>query len=118
MEIIYRNKKTEKLCTNPKYARKVFGPKIGEKLLQKISLLEGMECLHDAVMYRPFHFHSLKLNRKGQHALDVAGRRENHRIIIEPLDDNGEKYETPDIHLISKSTKVILIIEVSDDHYG
>lgn len=116
MEIVYANKKVERTCKDLKYAKRIMEERFAISLMKKIRFIEESEVLHDLVMYKPFNFHSLRGNRSGTFALDVAGRNCVYRIIIEPLDVNGSRYDNPNIDAISKSTKIVLILEVSD-HY-
>lgn len=68
-----------------------------------------------AVM-RIYHLHPLERKRKGQFALDL-GRRLGWRLIVIPLDDEGNRWNTTDdVNIIYKSTSAILVWEVTK-HY-
>ena len=116
MDIVYGKKETEKICTDIKHAKKKMEANIALKLHNRISLIEEFETLEDVILFIPFHFHKLNGKLAGKFALDVAGRKCGCRIIIEPLNSEGHRYEEPRIDLIAKTTKMLLIVEVSD-HY-
>lgn len=116
MKIIYTDKKTEKLCTNVTFAKKKLNKDIAMKLHRSIEMINQSENLHEIIMYPPFHFHNLDGKFKGKCALDIAGRKSGYRLIVEPLDTKGRRYEKFNVDQISKSTEIMLIVEVSD-HY-
>lgn len=62
-----------------------------------------------------YKLHPLKGDREGTFALDL-GRKLGYRLIIKPLKDDGCEWDEKNIDLIYKSTKIILIMEVSN-HY-
>ena len=80
-----------------------------------INLLENAETLNDINAMQIYNLHHLLGKRKGEYALDL-GRRLGYRLIITPLDDNGNKWKEKDINVMYKSTKIVLILEVSN-HY-
>ena len=49
-------------------------------------------------------------------AIDVKSRREQWRIIIEPLDENEQTYNPCNIDEIAENVRVVEIMEVSK-HY-
>lgn len=114
IEIIFKNKKIEKICKNFKKAQKEYGKNVAEKLYSLINLLEAIETLKDISFMRTYNFHSLTGKRKGEYALDL-GRKLGYRLIIIPLDENGNQWNTNDINIIN-STKIIIVMEVSN-HY-
>lgn len=63
-----------------------------------------------------YHLHPLQGQRKGQYALDIAGRRAGYRLIIIPLDANGNEWKESDVSIIYTSTEIIIAWEVSN-HY-
>jgi len=71
--------------------------------------------LNDVAVIPTYHLHPLEGKRKGQFALDL-GRRLGGRLIIIPLDDEGNRWDTNDINIIYKSTYAILVWEVTN-HY-
>ena len=63
-----------------------------------------------------YNLHPLRGDRDGQYALDVAGRRSGYRLIIIPVDPDGNEWHEKDIHTVYKATEVIIAWEVSK-HY-
>ncbi|MCR4782184.1 MAG: hypothetical protein K5851_05550 [Lachnospiraceae bacterium] len=122
MELIYKNSTVEKQCTDLKTAKKLFGgdSKIALSLMSRINALEQAETIQDIVVQKQFHFHNLenkgKKNYKGYFAIDVKGRKDKWRIIIEPLDDNKNSFNPCYIDKIAKYVRVVNVMEVSN-HY-
>ena len=116
MEICYETKDAEKKCTDFSYAKKKLPKDVAEKLASHINYIEQAEKFSDIINYPPFNFHKLLGDRKGYYALDV-GRRLGYRIIIEPLDDNGDSLiKENDMKIITNCTKIVLVLEVTN-HY-
>lgn len=67
-----------------------------------------------------FHFHKLlnknSRNLEGYFAIDVKSRRDHWRIILQPLDEDGNPYVPCNIDEIAGRVKVVEISEVSK-HY-
>lgn len=63
-----------------------------------------------------YHLHPLQGKLAGQYALDIAGRSSGYRLIIIPLDANGNKWKENDINVVYATTTVIIAMEVSN-HY-
>lgn len=55
-------------------------------------------------------------DRKGQHAIDIAGRRAGYRLMVVPLDENGKEYEETDVNIVYRAAKIIIAWEVTN-HY-
>ena len=116
MEIRYFNKKVEDVCNSLDAAKKKYPLKTAEKLIKAINFIESAACLNDIVNFSPFHFHNLRGNRNGPYSICFNGTADSYRLIIKPLDDNGEPYKNMSIDEYSKITKIVLILEVSK-HY-
>ena len=71
--------------------------------------------LQDINALQIYNLHPLHGNREGQYALDL-GRRLGYRLVIIPLDEDGKEYETTDVNIVYKATKVVLVWEVTN-HY-
>ena len=116
IELHYHDKQTEKLCTDLKKAKKELNARVAEKLFAPINLLESAETLQDIAAMAPYHLHPMEGDRKGQHALDIAGRRAGYRLLIVPIDENGQPFEETDVNIVYRATKVIIVWEVTN-HY-
>ena len=122
MELIYASEKLKTQCTSVKAAKKLFNgdAALSVSLLARINALERANDLKDIIVQPTFHFHNLK-NKKGRNlegyfAIDVKSRKEQWRIILQPLDDAKNPYNPCNIDQIAGIVKIIEISEVSK-HY-
>ena len=122
MEVVYSTSKIERQCTVLKEAGKLFG---GDKvlavsLMARINAFKQAETIKDIIVQPTFHFHKLGnkngRNLEGFFAIDVKSRREQWRIILEPLDENKEPYVPCNIDVIAECVRIVRIVEVSK-HY-
>ena len=122
MELLYATDKVEKQCTSIKAANKLFGGDavMSRNLLSRINALKQAETIKDIVVQPTFCFHKLKnkngRNLEGYFAIDVKSRKDQWRIILQPIDENGETYNPCNIDQIADKVKIIEIAEVSK-HY-
>ncbi len=122
MELIYAAEKIENQCTSVKAASKLFGGDtvLARSLLARINALKQAETIKDIIVQPTFHFHKLEKKNgrdlEGYFAIDVKSRREQWRIIIQPLDEGGNPYHSCQIDRIAGSVKIVEITEVSK-HY-
>ena len=112
MDIQYKNNKIRNICTDLTSAKKKINI-YSEKLHSLINVIENAKTLKDIDAMRIYYLH--KIN-KDEFALDIAGRRVPWRLIIIPLDEKRDRWKTNDINIIYKSTKALIIWEVSK-HY-
>ncbi|MGL5259562.1 MAG: hypothetical protein ACRC7V_05580 [Lachnospiraceae bacterium] len=122
MELVYASDKVKLQCTNMKAAKKLFA---GNELLvrsffARVNALENAENIIDIIVQPPFHFHKLKNKNgrdlEGYFAIDVKSRKEQWRIILQPLDESKNPYNPCNIDQIAGIVKIIEITEVSK-HY-
>ena len=116
IEIQYKDKKVEKLCIDLKKAKKDLPANVAEKLHALINLIESADNLKDIDELQIYHLHPLHGQREGQYALDVAGRKSGYRLVVIPLDADGNEWKEKDVNVVYKSTEVIIAREVSN-HY-
>lgn len=116
IEIQYHDNTVKKLCTDLKKAKKDLPAIVAEKLHALINLIESSECLQDIAEMQIYHLHPLHGKREGQYALDIAGRRTGYRLVIIPLNADGNEWKEKDVAVVYKSTEVIIAWEVSN-HY-
>lgn len=122
MELVYASDKVKTQCTSVKAAKKLFSGDavLTRSLLARINALEIANTITDIIVQPAFHFHKLKNKNgrdwEGYFAIDVKSRKEQWRIILQPLDDNKEPYVPCYIDQIACSVKIIEITEVSK-HY-
>lgn len=122
MELVYATDKVETQCTSVKAAKKLFGgdAMLARSLLARINALKQADTIKDIIVQPTFHFHKLEnkngKNLEGYFAIDVKTRREQWRIILQPLDENKNPYQPCNIDQIAGVVKIVEISEVSK-HY-
>ena len=122
MELIYATEKIENQCTSVKAASKLFGGDavLARSLLARINALKEADTIKDIIVQPTFHFHKLEnkngRNLEGYFAIDVKSRREQWRIILQPLDEDRKQYNSCKIDQIAGIVKIVEIAEVSK-HY-
>ena len=72
MQISYRNKKIEKVCTDAKVSDRVYGKEMSEKIQQRIDEIRAVDTVEDMIRFRIGRCHALTNNRKGQYAVDLV----------------------------------------------
>ena len=122
LELLYATDKINEQCTSIKTAKKLFGGDmiLGRSLLARINALKEADTMKDIIVQPTFHFHKLE-NKKGRNldgyfAIDVKSRREQWRIIMQPLNEKKEPYVPCNIDEIAGIVKIVEIAEVSQ-HY-
>lgn len=122
MELVYASDKVRIQCTSVKAAKKLFGgnAELVKSLFARINALQMADTIMDIIVQPTFHFHKLgNMNRKnleGFFAIDVKSRKEQRRVILQPLNENKEPFEPCQIDRISSYVRIVEITEVSK-HY-
>ena len=81
MDIYFKTRKLQKLCSKESLATKELGAKSARKLQQRLMELYAADTLDDISKLPPARCHELKGNRKGQLAVDLA---EGLRLVFIP----------------------------------
>lgn len=122
MKVNYSTEKVKNLCEDLRIAKKFFNGNtlLANSLMARINALKQADTIKDIIVQPAFHFHKL-INKNGRDlegyfAIDVKSRREQWRIIIEPLDENEQTYNPRNIYEIAENVRVVEIMEVSK-HY-
>ena len=122
LKVLFSSDKLEEQCTNKKPAQKLLGgdTNLAISLLARVNALKQAETIKDIIVQPVFHFHKLQNKNgrdlEGYFAIDVKGRRDGWRIIIQPLDENEEPFDPCHIDKIASIVKVVEVSEVSK-HY-
>lgn len=106
----------KKLCKDLKKAKRELPANVAEKLHALVNLIKSSVNLKDIAELQIYHLHPLQGTREGQYALDIAGRRSGYRLVIIPLDADGNEWEEKDVNVVYQSTEIIIAWEVSN-HY-
>ena len=72
MDITYKNKKIEKVCTDAKISDRTYGNEMSEKIQMRIGEIEAAETVEEMIKYHIGRCHPLTNNRKGQYAVDLV----------------------------------------------
>ena len=80
LQIEYKTKKLEKVCTNATEATKVYGQEMAAKIHQRIDEIKAALSIEMMIQYRIGRCHPLKGNRKSQYAVDLV---HPYRLIFE-----------------------------------
>ena len=111
MDIYFKTKKLQKICSKQAETIKKFGAKCGKKLQQRMMELAAAENLTDISRLPPARCHELTGNRKGQLSVDLE---HPYRLLFIPahnpipvLKDGGLDWS---------SVSEIEIIDIDDTH--
>lgn len=80
MEISYKNKKIEKVCTDARASDRTYGSAMSEKIQMRISEIEAADTVEEMIRFRIGRCHPLISDRKGQYAVDLV---HPYRLIFE-----------------------------------
>lgn len=72
MDITYKNKKLEQVCTSAYVAERTYGSKMAEKIQQRIDEIKAAESVEEMLQFHIGRCHALQHNRKDQYALDLV----------------------------------------------
>lgn len=72
MDITYKTRKLEKICTDAKVAEKTHGREMAEIIHQRIDEITAADSVEMMIQFHIGRCHSLKHNRKGQYAVDLV----------------------------------------------
>lgn len=84
MEITYKNKKIEQICTNAKVSDKAYGAQMSEKIQLRIDQIHAAESVEKMIEWNIGRCHPLTGDRKGQFAVDLVHPR---RMVFEKHGD-------------------------------
>ena len=65
MDITYKNKKIEKVCTDAKMSDRTYGNEMSEKIQMRIGEMEAADTVEEMIEYHIGRCHPLTNNRKG-----------------------------------------------------
>lgn len=91
MDITYKNKKIEKVCTDAKTAERTYVREMAEKIHQRIDEITAADNVEMMIQFHIGRCHPLSQNRKGQYAVDLV---HPFRLVFEK---NGEKIQIANI---------------------
>lgn len=71
LDITYKNRKIERICTNAKVADREYGSQMSAKIHMRIDEIRAVDTVEEMIQFRIGRCHALKGNRKGQYAVDL-----------------------------------------------
>lgn len=84
MDITYKSRKIEKICTDARTAERAYGRVMAEKIHQRIDEIGAADTIELLVQFHIGRCHLLTQNRKGQYAMDWV---HPYRLIFEKKGD-------------------------------
>lgn len=91
MEITYKTRKIEKICTNAKIAERIYGREMADKIHQRIDEISAIDAVEMMIQFHIGRCHPLSQNRKGQYAVDLV---HPYRLVFEK---NGNEIQIANI---------------------
>lgn len=91
MDITYKSRKIEKVCTDAKTAERTYGREMADKIHQRIDEINAADTVEMMIKFHIGRCHSLTQNRKGQYAMDLV---HPYRLVFEK---NGDKIQIANI---------------------
>lgn len=111
MDIYFRTKKLQKICSKQKEAIKKLGEKGGKKLMQRMLELNAAITLDDISHLPPPRLHELSGNRKGQFSVDI---QHPYRLLFKAA--NKIIPLKKEVGLDKEKIDQIEIIDIKDTH--
>ena len=72
MDITYKNRKIEKICTDARTAVKTYGREMADKIHMRIDEIAAADTVEMMIQFHIGRCHSLSQNRNGQYAVDLV----------------------------------------------
>jgi len=98
LQIEYKNRGLEKVCTNAREAEKKFGEKMAEKIHRRIDEITAADSVEQLIQYKVGRCHILKGGRKKQFAMDLI---QPYRLVFE---------------VKGSATQIVRVIEIVNYH--
>ena len=98
LDITYKNRKLEKICTDAKTTEKTYGREMAGKIHQRLDEISAIDTVEEMIQFHIGRCHPLTNNRKGQYAVDLI---HPYRLVFEKKGD---------------SIQIANIIEIVDYH--
>jgi Plasmid maintenance system killer protein len=83
LNITYKNKKIEKICTDAKTAERSYGRQMAERIHLRVDQIEAADTVEMMIQFHIGRCHPLSQDRKGQYAVDLV---HPYRLIFEKKD--------------------------------
>lgn len=80
MDITYKSKRLERVCTDARAAERAYGPEMAEKIHRRIDQISAADTVEMMIEFHIGRCHPLSHNRKGQYAMDLV---QPYRLVFE-----------------------------------
>jgi proteic killer suppression protein len=80
LDITYKSKKIEKVCTDVRTAERSYGKEMAEKIQMRIDEITAADKVEMMIQFHIGRCHPLTNNRKGQYAVDLI---QPYRLVFE-----------------------------------
>lgn len=84
LDITYKNRKLEKICTDAKTTEKTYGREMAGKIHQRLDEISAIDTVEEMIQFHIGRCHPLTNNRKGQYAVDLI---HPYRLVFEKKGD-------------------------------
>ncbi len=98
MDVRYKNKKLQKICTNAEAARTSYGSEMARKIHYRIDQLEAADSIQELISNRIGRGHGLIGDRQGQYAMDLI---QPYRLIFREVESG---------------IQIVMVMEIVDYH--
>jgi toxin HigB-1 len=72
LQVEYRNRSIEKVCTSASIAEKKYGQRMAELIHQRIDQIRAADSVEQMIQFRIGRCHQLSQDRQGQYAVDLV----------------------------------------------
>ncbi len=72
MDIAYKTKRLEKVCTEFRVAQREYGPEMAEKIHQRVNEIRAAGTVEVLIQFGVGRCHTLTGDRKGHYAMDLV----------------------------------------------
>lgn len=72
MQITYKNRRLERVCTDVSAAEKAYGREMADKISMRIGQISMADTIEQMIQHHIGRCHALTNNRKGQYAMDLV----------------------------------------------
>ncbi len=111
MDITFRIRKLEKLCSSERALVREFGEACARKIARRLVVLEAAECLAHVSHLPPERRHELSGNREGEFAVDA---QHPFRLVFRPSHNPPPRKDDGGVDL--ERVTAIEILEIEDYH--
>jgi toxin HigB-1 len=96
VDIEYSSHRLANAGINFSEASRLFGVSVGQKYIQRLSVLRATDKFNELYGHRSLRLHPLKGNRTRQYAITLTG---NYRLVLEKLEEDRVRIiEVEDYH--------------------